>query len=84
MNDSMEQNRRKQGKTKTYRYLEKNKTEFLCHTCIKMNLKWIKNLKRFKKIIIVLGERTLWEVLLLSCSGECFPKYDIKSRKNKI
>lgn len=41
------------------------------------------SLKRFLKIIIVLGERTLWEVLLLSCSGECF-KYDIKSRKNKI
>lgn len=52
--------------------------------CIKMNLKWIKALNIFLKIIIVLGERTHGEVLLLSCSGECFPKYDIKSRKNKI
>ena len=44
--------------------------------CVKMNSKWFKALKHLKKIIIVLEERTHGEVLFLSCSGECFPKYD--------
>lgn len=77
MNDSMEQNRKPRGKTKTYRYLEKNKTESLCHTLCKNELKMDQSLKTFKKkIIIELEERTHGEVLFLSCSGECFPKYD--------